>query len=168
MFVDKPPWVVHDPKCGDIYGVDVCTDGARFATAGGDHKVKIWALGPVLHASVEASTSAPRLLATLADHFGPVNAVRFSSSGRRLATGSDDKLVLVHELRAGAPRAVFGAADPPAVENWQARADSLRAQQAQRRGTRCSAALACRTRGALPTRALTRPAAPRVFACSRR
>jgi protein HIRA/HIR1 len=117
MLVDKPPWVAHDRTCAEIYGVDVCPDAGRFATAGGDHKVKIWVLAPVVSAAAEASSSAPRLLATLADHFGPVNAVRFSSSGRRLATGSDDKLVLVHE-----PRAVFGAADPPALENWQARA----------------------------------------------
>ncbi len=121
MLVDKPPWVVHDRACGQLYGVDVCVDGVRFATAGGDHKVKIWALPPVLHAAAEQDVSTPRLLATLAEHFGPVNTLRFSCSGRRLATGSDDKLVLVHELRAGAPKAVFGAAGPPAVENWQAR-----------------------------------------------
>jgi protein HIRA/HIR1 len=122
MLVDKPPWVAHDKACSDLYGIDVCPDGSRFATAGGDHKVKIWTLAPVLSAAAEASTSTPRLLATLADHFGPVNALRFSASGRRLATGSDDKLVLVHELRPGAPRQVFGSADAPAVENWQARA----------------------------------------------
>lgn len=101
----------------ELFGLDVSPDGARFATAGGDHRVKVWSLAPVVDAASEAG-GGPRLLATLCDHFGPVNALRFSHSGSRLATGSDDKLVLVHERRPGPPRAVFGAADGPAVENW--------------------------------------------------
>ena len=120
MLVDKPPWVCHSGRDNQIYGMDCSAEGARFVTAGGDHKVKIWALPPLLSAQAEAD-GAPKLLATLSDHFGAVNACRFTSSGRRLATGSDDKLVFVHELRAGQPRAVFGSTEPAAVENWQAR-----------------------------------------------
>jgi protein HIRA/HIR1 len=134
MLLDKPPWVAHDASRGDVYGIDVSADGARFATAGGDHKVKLWALPPVLSAAAEAAPGAPKLLATLAEHFGPVNALRFSGSGRRLATGSDDKLVLVHELRPGPPRAVFGATDAPAVENWQARPKAAVRRTAHARG----------------------------------
>lgn len=126
MLVDKPPWVAHDRTGRDLFSVDVCPDAARFATGGADNKVKIWALAPVLRSEAESASAAPGgaplLLATLPEHCGPVNALRFSRSGRRLASGSDDKLVLVHELRAGAPRPVFGSADPPAVENWAVRA----------------------------------------------
>jgi protein HIRA/HIR1 len=125
MLLDKPPWVSHDKSGRDLFSVDVSPDAARFATGGADNKVKIWALPAVLRAEAEAASSAPGgtplLLATLPEHCGPVNALRFSRSGRRLASGSDDKLVLVHELRAGAPRPVFGSADPPAVENWAVR-----------------------------------------------
>lgn len=125
QIVDKPPWVNHATSSSrgvpELFALDACPDGRRFATAGGDHKVKIWSLPAVLNAAVEADAAVPKLLATLAEHVGPVNALRFSGSGRRLATGSDDKLVLVHELRAGVPRVVFGSSDAPAVENWQAR-----------------------------------------------
>lgn len=67
--------------------------GTRFATAGSDHKVKIWNLLPVADARQELQKDTPRLLATLSDHFSPVNIARFSHNGRFLASGSDDKLV---------------------------------------------------------------------------
>jgi protein HIRA/HIR1 len=121
MRVDKPPWVCHSGRDNQIYGMDCSAEGARCVTAGGDNKVKIWALPPLLSAQSEADQGTPKLLATLGDHFGSVNACRFTSSGRRLATGADDKLVFVYELRAGQPRAVFGSTEPAAVENWQAR-----------------------------------------------
>jgi|APGre2960657444_1045066.scaffolds.fasta_scaffold07982_3 protein HIRA/HIR1 len=144
MLVDKPPWVVHEEVGKELYGIDVCADARRFATAGGDHKVKVWALPPVLTAAAEKDASSPRLLATLADHCGPVNALRFSHSGRKLATGSDDKLVLVHELRGGAPRAVFGSTGPPAVENWQARCTCAAGRRPPARPRRpCVYSLAC-------------------------
>jgi len=125
MLLDKPPWVVHKGEklstLAQLFGLDISSDGTRFATAGGDNKVKIWALRPVLHADAEADASLPRVLATLEDHYAPVNTCRFSPSGRRLATGSDDKLVLVHELRPGPAKVAFGAVGGPAVENWKVR-----------------------------------------------
>ena len=62
--------------------------GTRFATAGSDHKVKVWNLLPVLDVKHELSGDTPKLLATLADHFGPVNVARFSHNGRFLASGA--------------------------------------------------------------------------------
>ncbi len=62
--------------------------GTRFATAGSDHKVKVWNLLPVLDVEQELSSDTPKLLATLADHFGPVNVARFSHNGRFLASGA--------------------------------------------------------------------------------
>jgi len=125
MLVDKPPWVSHGSRNGELYGLDCAADGVRFATAGGDHKVKVWALQPVLSAAAEADEAQPKLLATLASHFGAVNALRFSSTGRRLATASDDKLVFVHELRAGKATPVFGSTEV-AVENWVVRPAAAR------------------------------------------
>ena len=71
---------------GPIFSIDV--HGTRFATAGSDHKVKVWNLLPVLDVQQELSAGAPKLLATLADHFGPVNVARFSHDGRFLASGA--------------------------------------------------------------------------------
>ena len=39
--------------------------------------------------------------------------------GRHLATGSDDKLVCIYELRAGTGQATFGSSEGPNVENWK-------------------------------------------------
>ena len=127
MRADKPPWVQHPATKGKekvqavLYGLDISPNGERFATAGEDHKVRIWALRPVLHEAAEGDASQPRLLATLEEHAAPVNACRFSPDGLRLATGSDEHLVMVHELSAGPVVKHFGAVGPPAVENWKAR-----------------------------------------------
>ena len=127
MRADKPPWVEHPVTKGKaivqapLYGLDISSDGERFATAGEDNKVRIWALRPVLDQAAEADASQPRLLATLEEHAASVNACRFSPDGLRLATGSDEHLVMVHELSAGPVVKHFGAVGPPAVENWKAR-----------------------------------------------
>ncbi len=94
-------------------------------TAGSDHKAKIWNLLPVLEAQQEGARDCPRLLATLADHFAPVNCARFSRSGRFLATGADDNLACLYELHAGAGQTGFGSSDGPNLENWK-HAASLR------------------------------------------
>ena len=71
-----------------MFSVDVHPTGTRFATAGSDHKVKVWNLLPLLDVKQELDPAAPKLLATLADHFGPVNVARFSHNGRFLASGA--------------------------------------------------------------------------------
>lgn len=117
VVVYKPEFVAHDGTA-PIFSVDAAPDGSRFATAGGDQKVKVWALAPVLEREIEADENAPKCLATLSDHFGPVNCVRFSRNGRYLASGSTDTSVLVYALREGPGKAAFGSADAPNVENW--------------------------------------------------
>ena len=87
--------------------------------------------------------SAPRLLATLTDHFAAVNVVRFARTpspgagaalevplaggglhqqqqrGSKLASGADDKLICIYERHEGPARAAFGSNEAPNVENWR-------------------------------------------------
>ncbi|CAL8463095.1 g2629 [Coccomyxa elongata] len=117
MLVDKPDWVEHGGS--PIFSIDVHPAGTRFVTAGSDHKAKVWNLLPVLEVLQEQDEQCQRLLATLTDHYGPVNVARFSKSGSLLATGSDDKLTCLYELRAGTGQSIFGSNDGPNVENWK-------------------------------------------------
>ncbi|RRT74844.1 hypothetical protein B296_00002980 [Ensete ventricosum] len=63
--------------------------------------------------------STSRLLATLRDHFGSVNCVRWAKHGRFLASGSDDQVILIHERKPGSGTTEFGSGEPPDVENWK-------------------------------------------------
>lgn len=60
-----------------------------------------------------------RLLATLRDHFGSVNCVRWAKHGRYVASGSDDQVILIHERKPGSGTTEFGSGEPPDVENWK-------------------------------------------------
>lgn len=148
MILDKPFNVGHFGEKGQtcvIYSADVHPDGTRFATGGGDHRVKIWSMAafrtPAAQ-SVPSSTPAPcgavaasaaearpshqaqvqgelSLLAVLPLHTASVQCVRWSHDGRYLASASDDTFVLIWELRPDAPSSTpFGASDQPNVENW--------------------------------------------------
>lgn len=115
MLLDRLPWCTHQ---GDaIFSVHVHPQGGRFATGAGDHKVKVWSFLAALDARIEGK--GPRLLATLTDHNGPVNVVRFSSNGRFLASGSDDAMACVYELRSGSSAAVGGLGMESNMENWR-------------------------------------------------
>lgn len=64
-------------------------------------------------------SSNQRLLATLRDHFGSVNCVRWAKHGRYLASGSDDQVIFIHERKPGSGTTEFGSGEPPDVENWK-------------------------------------------------
>ena len=142
MIVDKPHWVSHEgargqfagPRLGirqdlrersdghalvdagrRIFSVDIDQTATRLCTSGEDCKAKIWNLGALIDpANESAEQQGPsRLLASLSDHTGPVNTARFSPCGQKLATGSDDKLVVLYTLRPGPGSAIFGAPWPP-------------------------------------------------------
>lgn len=118
MLLEKPEDVKHENSSGTvcaIYGVDAHPTLQIFATAGGDNAVKIWSLkGPS-----DGGISTFELLATLAYHQQAVNCVRWAGHGRYLASGSDDQLVLLYELQAGASAAVpFGSNARPNKQNW--------------------------------------------------
>ena len=50
---------------------------------------------------VDVDQAAHALLATIRDHFGSVNCVRWAKHGRHVASGSDDKVILIHEKKPG-------------------------------------------------------------------
>ncbi|GAV58578.1 WD40 domain-containing protein/Hira domain-containing protein [Cephalotus follicularis] len=116
MIAEKPIWVRHEGM--QIFSIDVQPGGHRFSTGGGDHKVRIWNLKSVGR-DFENYESTQRLLATLRDHFGSVNCVRWAKHGRYLASGSDDQVILVHERKPGSGTTEFGSGEPPDVENWK-------------------------------------------------
>ena len=64
-------------------------------------KVKVWSTAALLDRNKENDKECPKLLATLSDHFGPVNCCRFSKNGRYLATASTDSNILLYELHEG-------------------------------------------------------------------
>ena len=118
----KPDWIHHSG--GPIYSCDLDPTGLRLATAGADHNLCIWALPPLLSADAELS-AAPKLLATLGNHLNPVNCVRFSSSGRMLASCSDGSspVVMLWQLHGEADEGFessrpFGAEASEDVDRW--------------------------------------------------
>lgn len=68
---------------------------------------------------MQRDDSASKLLATLRDHFGSVNCVRWAKHGRYIASGSDDQAILVHERKPGSGTTEFGSGEPPDIENWK-------------------------------------------------
>ncbi|KAF8083472.1 hypothetical protein N665_0771s0011 [Sinapis alba] len=118
MIAEKPVWVKHE-GLQQIFSIDVQPNGERFATGGGDHKVRIWNMKSV-DTDLQNLDPKERLLATLRDHFGSVNCVRWAKHGRYVASCSDDQVIQVHERKPGSGTTEFGSGEAPDVENWKA------------------------------------------------
>ncbi|KAK6936200.1 TUP1-like enhancer of split [Dillenia turbinata] len=116
MIAEKPSWIRHEGM--QIFSIDIQPGALRFATGGGDHKVRIWNMKSV-GGDFQSDEFTHRLLATLRDHFGSVNCVRWAKHGRYVASGSDDQAILVHERKPGSGTTEFGSGEPPDVENWK-------------------------------------------------
>ncbi|KAF8341910.1 histone transcription regulator 1 [Amanita rubescens] len=122
----KPAWVIHkDPSKSDqnakrlsIFSVHVHPDGSRIATGGLDSKIRIWSTKPILNRSSDLSGKPPKSLCTLHMHTGPVLTVRWAHSGRWLASGSDDAIVMIWDLDPNARGKVWGS-DEVNVEGWK-------------------------------------------------
>lgn len=128
--VNLPDWIEHPiiddkkRKRQTIFSVHVHPDGSRLATGGLDQKVRIWATEPILNAEVEKQKDANRLLSAMSRHTGSVLCVRWSPSGRFLASGSDDTICLIWELDptglGGGTFGSFGSREDEAnVESWR-------------------------------------------------
>lgn len=116
MISEKPGWIRHEGM--QIFSIDIQPGGHRFATGGGDHKVRIWNMKPV-DKEMDNNDSTPKLLAILRDHFGSVNCVRWAKHGKYLASGSDDQVIFIHEKKLGSGTTEFGSGEPPDIENWK-------------------------------------------------
>lgn len=105
MHIVKFPWIKHTEgsRLYEIYSISVSSDGKRLATGGLDGKVKIWSIDTFYKyknfdgTTEEIDNSECRPLCSMTRHAGAITCVRFSPDGRFLATGSDDKLVLIWE-----------------------------------------------------------------------
>ncbi|CAE6395388.1 unnamed protein product [Rhizoctonia solani] len=122
MRLVKPTWVKHeDPinkKRLPIFTIHVHPDGSRVATGGLDAKVRIWATKPILNKEAE-ETAKNKILCTLGMHSGPVLVTRWSHSGKWLASGSDDTIVMIWDLDPNGGGRVFGS-DEVNIEGWKA------------------------------------------------
>ncbi|KAH8998062.1 histone transcription regulator 1 [Lactarius akahatsu] len=127
MKFTKPSWVVHNdssgksdqqPKRLSIFSVHVHPDGSRIATGGLDAKIRIWSTKPILNSIAEQSNRPPKSLCTLTMHTGPVLCVRWAHSGRWLASGSDDEIVMIWDLDPTARGKVWGS-DEVNIEGWK-------------------------------------------------
>uniref|UniRef100_A0A4W6CTK5 Protein HIRA n=1 Tax=Lates calcarifer TaxID=8187 RepID=A0A4W6CTK5_LATCA len=81
-----------------IFSVDIHPDGTKFATGGQGEdsgKVMIWNMAPVLREEDEKNENIPKMLCQMDNHLACVNCVRWSNNGLYLASGGDDKLVMV-------------------------------------------------------------------------
>lgn len=125
MKVVKPSWVLHIDEASHneqsvtIYTLALHPDGSRLATGGLDTKIRMWSTLPILDEKVEQNEAVPKLLSTLTSHSGEqrerervleaeltrlgwptgvVMCMRWSNNGAYLASGSDDKIVMIWSL----------------------------------------------------------------------
>lgn len=80
-----------------------------FVCTRADGQVRIWSTEAIYNGYDEKYTK-PKQLASLSYHSGTIHTVRFSSNGKYLASGADDRIVCVYNLDPSgtAPQAAFG------------------------------------------------------------
>ncbi|RWS28476.1 Protein HIRA-like protein [Leptotrombidium deliense] len=96
MRLVKPLWVNHDGH--PIFSVDIHPDGSRFATGGQGAdagRVIVWNMAPIINEADEGKENVPKLLCQMDNHLACVNCVRWSTNGKYLASGGDDKVVFI-------------------------------------------------------------------------
>ncbi|GAA5983758.1 hypothetical protein JCM10908_005913 [Rhodotorula pacifica] len=127
MHVIKPNWVAHPDETRatkpdlTIFSLDVHPDNSRVATGGLDSLVKVWSTVPILNEQAEkdGDEKCPKLLSTLTAHTGVVMSVRWNNAGSYLASGSDDRVVVIWAHDGGRGGKVWGT-ETTNVENWKA------------------------------------------------
>ncbi|KAM0751676.1 WD40 repeat-like protein [Meredithblackwellia eburnea MCA 4105] len=118
----KPLWTVHNDdkdKPQTIFSIAIHPDSSRVATGGIDTKIRIWSTAPILDQDYENNEKVPKLLSTMTSHSGVVMCIRWNNSGKYLASGSDDRIVMIWNLEFGRGGKVWGSNEEN-VENWKA------------------------------------------------
>ena len=79
-------------------------------------KVVIWNMSPIRSARDEQNKDVPKVLCEMTNHLGCVNCVRWSVDGKWLASGGDDTIVMIWQIKyQGAAKASFGGTT---YEQW--------------------------------------------------
>jgi len=106
----KPGWVAQDDH--PIFSIDIHPAGGKFATGGqGDDcgRVTVWNLAPILNPKLQKDSNVPKMLCQMDNHLACVNSVRWSGSGKFLASAGDDQRVILWTKSAYGGGAVFGS-----------------------------------------------------------
>lgn len=94
----------HDKQ--PVFAVDFDPLTDKFATCGGDNNVRVWRLATQIE-----------YLSTLSRHTAAVNCVRWSPSGKYIASAGDDGSILIWELT-NQKQVSFGS-EEECVEHWK-------------------------------------------------
>eukprot|EP01134_Creolimax_fragrantissima_P005038 CFRG5038T1 len=96
-----------------INSIDCHPLESKIVTGGEDNSVRIWSLSAILDENVnDEGVESVTMLCKIINHTGPVYTVRFSSDGKYLASGGDDKSIMIWE------RKEFGSNLGGDIENW--------------------------------------------------
>ncbi|VDP52734.1 unnamed protein product [Schistosoma mattheei] len=108
-----------------IYSLDIHPDGSRLATGGVVDTcgvVVLWNMAPIRDPTLESSDNSCLKLFQMDSHQACVNCVRWSPSGRWLASAGMDKVIMLWSKTAGTSRPVqvFGSKEPTKfTEHWR-------------------------------------------------